>query len=260
VERRQSLKYWEGQAVLTVCCLLYNASMSSDNRPFLKKYLPASATACQWGIKDHEGEIEKIVHHYAHRYEAELPLVISNSVMSNRNFCDRRTPQMYFYDLLNGWIVQDFAKIWLVKNLAKFGRIVVECIGTDSDRVVQMTKPEKVTTDPDFSCSLYDIDDRVIKSQNVEIQISEQIRFEYDMKATKIESARVDGTIFLWFVPAGGFFFFCDPRTDLAGCDPWESRAWLGKMVYSMEANKIKCGMLCDKLSPDSLILKRLGL
>ena len=208
-----------------------------DRRLFTEKY-PDIAKA--WGLEGHEPQIKSIVCGYSGKYERELPLVQNGEIKLDKYYQDNRQPEEYFYDVLDAWVVEDIAEIWLKERLSKLNpAFVVGRLGSDKDRIFQTRDSYKITTNADFVCSLNGF------KRKIEMQMSRRSRRTYDMKKGKVERAFREGILFLWFVIPENAYFFCDPNKDLKDVKPTCNPDW-GKDTYLLASSAVKHYLVRD--------------
>jgi len=229
--------------------------MSSDNRPFAEKY-PSSL----WGLEVLSDQIAKINAVYEDRAKNEIPDKAKEYGL-NPYFRDGRSPEKYFFDMLDGWAPEDITLLWVRKwlkvwmeQLDRGLTIDVRPFGRDKDRILQVTNDHDINTTPDYLVHFYE-NDKLMRNQFIEYQYSSGVRSHYDMKEKKVLGALKDGTKFLWVVLPIAQFFICDPVVDLAGIDPTDHPIWTGKRTYSMPADRAKLHPLKAGLGKESAIL-----
>lgn len=172
-------------------------------KPFEDKY---SAIASEWNVNP------SLVNYIIRRYTKELEKNLSRlskgeKVTLPRYFADKRTDAEYIYDLIDGWIVEDFiCDAWLKDRLEKVERgVKIKHMGTNRDREVHFNGQRKITTKPDFVYQLPS--GREVK---VELQMARKLRSSYDMKESKVQRAIKDGSvIYLWILLPSDEYFFC---------------------------------------------------
>lgn len=131
--------------------------------PFTKKY---ANIATRWNIDS--GIVLSILERYESLLAIELEKLKTEKMTLKDFFKDTRTVEEYIYDLIDGWVMEDIiCEAWLKPRLMKVNpSIVVQSTGTDSDRIIQKSNSQKITTLPDIT---FQLDDRDV---NIELQMA----------------------------------------------------------------------------------------
>lgn len=141
---------------------------------------------------------------------------------------DRRTPEEYAYDIVEGWLIESLLAEWLKKIVTKLDpKAEVTINGSDKDRRIKI-KLTDITT----------IQDVLITWSNgtrkkVEIQSSRKGRRKsYDHKKGKVKRAFEDNSVFLWVNSLEDEIFMVHPDDLRTNSRKKPNFAYGGKETY----------------------------
>jgi hypothetical protein len=226
--------------------------MKKNRAPFEEKY---AALATDWNVSDEI--VSYIVRRYTKLLEKELKTLESDEFRLPGYFRDRRSPEEYLYDLVDGWLIEDIVcDAWLRSRLQeRVPTAKVRHMGTNRDRTIQKSQPRNISTDPDFVFLIEE------QERAVELQMARALlKTGYDMKVSKVQQALKRDSCFLWVLLPTAQYFVVRPSVDLANIEPMANPAWGGKMVYRVSLEMVSemgLGNLRDPLSDGAL--RRLG-
>lgn len=165
----------------------------------------------KWGLSNRK------VQELARKYELQLideilddtPLTISPF------FMDRRNREEYFFDLLDGRIVEDFIVLWFESKGS-----VVKKVGSDSDGKIVRDKGKRISTNADLE----------VDGEDIEVQISRAgKRAKYHIKKGKGNKILRDKNTLMFIV--GDSYFMVDWH-DIEEASIEVNGAWGGKECY----------------------------
>lgn len=200
------------------CCSVYLGKESFKN-----KY---KDIATRWGIE--AGLAYTIVDKYQKMWDYGVQEGF-DKLFNLVYFRDRRSPEEYAYDLMEGWLLEELvANGWLTKKVFELDpKAVVLIKGSDKDRVMK-SNPYEITTEQDV---------QIIwgngNAKKVEIQSTRQgRRRSYDHKVGKVKRAQKDSSIFLWVNPVEDEMFLVNSGDLLTNAYKRANFAYGGKETY----------------------------
>ena len=145
----------------------------------------------------------------------DTPLRISNW------FRDKRTDHEYYYDLIEGRIIEDLLVLWFKTKGFEAVRM-----GTDADNKIERSKGKKITTSPDL----------LVNNKLVEVQVSRQgRRHKYHIKDNKAKKVW-SGESVLMFVVDDDYLVVLPETIDPA--DMEYNMLWGGKKCYCVRPSE----------------------
>ena len=195
----------------------------------------------------------RIINRYSKKLEEEM--ADNSPVILPPSFKDRRTDKEYIFDLIEGWIIEDFILAWFRNRIPG---LKTSRAGKDSNRRIRRKSHGKISSRPD----LHIITPRGCK-RPLEVQVSRlegQARF--DVKTSKFDYLRRKGGMIIFVLLHENRFFIVYPRHILElGLQPAPNPCFGGKMTYCFTRKDIeKIGLhRLDGDLPDGLC-KRLGI
>ena len=138
-------------------------------------------------------------------------------------FQDKRTINEYNFDLLKGWMLEDFFKIIFKSKYIAGGGFNVKLNNHDSDRVIKKER-SKITSDPDFICNQFQF----------EIQGMHFQHHKMNIKLNKYNKAIRKGSFLIHVNIMDGELIFLNPNEiqNIGELKPNENFG--GKMCYEI--------------------------
>lgn len=153
---------------------------------------------------------------------------------------DRRDEEIYIYDVVEGWFVEEIIASWLDCQLKRFfpdTPVVVKFSGKDKDREFVFSKKtgDEVSTAPDFEIILPG------GKFVIELQTSRYGKRDlYDIKEPKrMRLTRTSGFLLFALLPKEPRFFLI-PNEDLSKLELHKNNAWGGKITAYVTHEQIE--------------------
>ncbi len=211
----------------------------------------------KWGVKYSKAKVQKIVTSYKEKLEEALKEL--NELRETRSFSpymrDRRTPEEYIRDIIEGWLVEDLIlQVWLTERLKElfpkkeYPNFKIVSTGADANRKIRFTAKsirQNVTTEADFELEIQG------KTKFIELQFSRKERGSYDMKEGKVKRAAKNNSLFLWYIQPSDTYFFVDPNWLMNNKEPKVNFLWGGKMTYEAKIEELDPNSMNNSFDKD---------
>ncbi len=233
------MKHFDGPSEPEIKLLIEHVSSTRvvfwNPQPFWKELLQ-SCSADQEILKN---ELGYMIEKYKEKFTQNIRQYLKYG-MKMPHEQDRRKEEIYIYDVVEGWFLEEIVARWIDCQLRRHFpevKFTVEFSGKDKGRQFVFVKErgDETSTDPDLTITLPQ------GRFYFELQTSRQGRRDiYDIKESKRNRlAKKEGVLLFALLPSEGTFFLI-PSEHLPKLKVRVNNAWGGKLTAYVTAEQIE--------------------